>query len=53
MPRYLVERSIADGLRIPIGNEGERIVSGVVERNAAKGGHCCVVVRGGASRPGP
>jgi hypothetical protein len=34
MPRYLVERTFPDGLRIPIDASGVAICQGVVERNA-------------------
>ena len=37
MPRYLVEREFADGLRIPAGAEGAEVCLAVVERNAGEG----------------
>ena len=37
MPRYVVERTFADGLRIPIDAEGANHVLGVVRRNADEG----------------
>ncbi len=37
MPRYLVQRSFPDGLRIPIDDEGRRIVASVVTTNADHG----------------
>jgi hypothetical protein len=37
MPRYLVERTFADGLQIPATDEGSRICLGVVGRNAEEG----------------
>jgi hypothetical protein len=37
MPRYLVERTFPDGLRIPINDEGRKAVAGVVDTNAAEG----------------
>ncbi len=37
MPRYLVERSFADGLRIPVGAEGAELCLAVVERNVDEG----------------
>ena len=37
MPRYVVERSFPEGLRIPPGAEGAQICLGVVERNADEG----------------
>lgn len=36
MPRYLVERTFPDGLRIPL-DGGTRATLGVVERNAEQG----------------
>jgi hypothetical protein len=37
MPRYLVERTFADGLHIPIDAAGAQVCLGVVERNADEG----------------
>jgi hypothetical protein len=37
MPRYIVERTFADGLAIPIANGGAEICRTVVERNAELG----------------
>lgn len=37
MPRYIVERTFADGLRIPISHEGAATTRGVVSRNADHG----------------
>ncbi len=37
MPRYVVERTFPDGLRIPAGTEGAAMCSTVVERNADEG----------------
>lgn len=37
MPRYLVERTFAEGLRIPVDNGGAELCRGVVERNAESG----------------
>lgn len=37
MPRYVVERTFPEGLRIPIGNGGAEICREVVERNAEEG----------------
>lgn len=37
MPRYLVERTFPDGLRIPVNEEGARTCMGVVDRNAEQG----------------
>jgi hypothetical protein len=37
MPRYIVERTFPDGLRIPIDDEGRKAVAGVVDNNAAEG----------------
>jgi hypothetical protein len=37
MPRYLVERSFPEGLRIPIDAEGEKACLGVVAGNAEQG----------------
>ena len=37
MPRYVVERSFPDGLRIPTTPEGAEAMQGVVEKNAAEG----------------
>lgn len=37
MPRYLVERTFTDGLRIPISAEGSMACLQVVDRNADEG----------------
>jgi hypothetical protein len=37
MPRYIVERSFADGLRIPVTDQGAEAVLEVVDRNARQG----------------
>jgi hypothetical protein len=37
MPRYMVERTFADGLRIPMTEEGASVCVGGVERNAKSG----------------
>lgn len=37
MPRYLVERSFPDGLRIPLDDEGARACMAVVDTNAESG----------------
>lgn len=37
MPRYVVERTFADGLNIPINEDGTAAVKGVVSRNADQG----------------
>jgi hypothetical protein len=37
MPRYVIERTFPDGLRIPVDAEGARHCLGVVERNADEG----------------
>lgn len=37
MPRYIVERTFANGLAIPIANGGAEICKTVVERNAELG----------------
>ena len=37
MPRYIVERTFADGLHIPISQDGEAAVRGIVSRNADLG----------------
>lgn len=37
MPRYIVERSFADGLHIPVTSEGAAACLGVVANNAADG----------------
>ena len=37
MPRYLVERTFADGLHIPINDTGEKTVAGVIATNADQG----------------
>ena len=37
MPRYIVERTFREGLRIPVGAEGAELCLAVVERNADEG----------------
>ena len=37
MPRYVVERTFPDGLRIPISSDGAQLCQGVVERNQEEG----------------
>lgn len=37
MPRYIVERTFADGLRIPVDEQGFRACGAVVENNAKCG----------------
>jgi len=37
MPRYVVERTYRDGLRIPIDSAGVELCIGIVERNADDG----------------
>ena len=37
MPRYIVERSFPDGVRIPVDNQGAQACLSVVENNATKG----------------
>jgi hypothetical protein len=37
MPRYVVERTFPEGLRIPIDNGGGELCSRVIERNAEEG----------------
>jgi hypothetical protein len=37
MPRYLIERTFAEGLAIPAGAEGAESCHGVVERNELEG----------------
>ena len=37
MPRYLIERTFAEGLSIPNGAEGAEVCRGVVERNELEG----------------
>ena len=37
MPRYIVERTFAEGLDVPPGNEGAEACMTVVERNADSG----------------
>jgi Protein of unknown function (DUF4242) len=37
MPRYVVERTFPEGLRIPIDDGGAGLCRGVVERNAEEG----------------
>ena len=37
MARYMVERTFADGLNVPVDGEGEKVCRGVVDRNAEVG----------------
>jgi hypothetical protein len=37
MPRYVVQRTFPEGLKIPIANGGAELCRGVVERNAEEG----------------
>jgi hypothetical protein len=37
MPRYVVERTFRDGLRVPAGEEGSDVCLVVVDRNADEG----------------
>ncbi len=37
MPRYLVERTFREGLRIPIDDKGATVCGGVIARNAEEG----------------
>ena len=37
MPRYVVERTFAEGLRIPVNDEGAQVCLSVVDRNADEG----------------
>jgi hypothetical protein len=37
MPRYVVERTFPEGLRIPVGSEGAEMCLAVVDRNADEG----------------
>jgi hypothetical protein len=37
MPRYLVQRTFREGLRIPVADGGAELCRGVVERNAEEG----------------
>lgn len=37
MPRYVVERTFPEGLRIPVNAEGAEVCLGVVDRNADEG----------------
>jgi Protein of unknown function (DUF4242) len=37
MPRYVVQRTFPDGLKIPMTSEGAAAVAEVVQRNAAEG----------------
>jgi len=37
MPRYMVERTFPDGLRIPVTDEGSAACLGVVDKNGALG----------------
>jgi hypothetical protein len=42
MPRYMVQRTFPDGLRIPVGDGGSELCETVVERNAEKGVNGCI-----------
>jgi hypothetical protein len=37
MPRYIVQRTFPDGLRIPVGDGGADVCLGVIERNSEEG----------------
>lgn len=37
MPRYMIERTFPEGLAIPLNDDGRKVVSGVVARNAELG----------------
>ena len=37
MPRYVVERSFKEGLRIPVNDEGEAVCMSVISRNSEDG----------------
>jgi uncharacterized protein DUF4242 len=37
MPRYMVQRTFAEGLHIPVSNGGAAICAEVIERNAEEG----------------
>ncbi len=37
MPRFIVERLIPDGLRIPLNDEGEQALGSVMRNNASRG----------------
>jgi hypothetical protein len=37
MPRYIVERTFADGLRIPIDDQGAQACAAVIQTNAGSG----------------
>ncbi len=37
MPRYVVQRTFPEGLRIPIDKDGAELCRGIVERNAEEG----------------
>jgi hypothetical protein len=37
MPRYVVQRTFPEGLKIPVANGGAELCRGVVERNAEEG----------------
>jgi hypothetical protein len=37
MPRYVVERTFPEGLRIPVDGEGAKVCLAVVDRNADEG----------------
>src|SRR5262245_24601544 len=37
MARYVIQRTFPDGLNMPMGDEGRKVIAGVVENNAAEG----------------
>ena len=37
MPRYMVQRTFAEGLQIPVADGGASVCQGVVDRNAEEG----------------
>jgi hypothetical protein len=37
MPRYVVERTFPEGLRIPVGAKGTELCLGLVEKNGSEG----------------
>jgi len=37
VPRYLIERTFHEGLRIPIDDQGTTVCGGVIARNAEEG----------------
>jgi hypothetical protein len=37
MPRYLIERTFAEGLHIPVDDDGAKVCLGVVDHNASLG----------------